>query len=771
MEQTEVMVTKLKNWCLGEGINESHALLTKVPQNTEVAQIEETLQTIKCLGRVRVRGRMFDESTDQILVLCECREKLTNADIPNEVLTLDESTVWPVFIVAESSSADEDFSVKLNTLLQAEGKTAEDVHALLTGSEPVPSPTESLIRAVSDLLDKAAKPATEAGGFRRLRTFSGILPTPAGEEQFDHWLEQAYMMVEVSECSPKEKRRRIMESLKGPALEVIKAVRLSDPDVSPEECLEALDSAFGMAESGDDLYFAFRLMQQQSGEKLSDFLRRLERSLSKVVQKDGLPASSMNKARIEQLLKGAVGSDLMLIQLRLRERKGNPPTFLELLREIRAEEEYEASRAKLSPSVRAVHPKPQLDHNQSEIQSLRAEIKEVKSMFAALSSKSLQDTADKQDKCSTDRERLKEPSLDADVVALKKQVKQLQQKVKSRVSHQAETTPAVMAVHTPNRHPDMDERFCYRCGESGHIASKCRSPENQNKVILRLIQALKKAKSSNTQPHTDESVEQSATVRKSAVANLQPVGLPEGLIGPPSLEPLKINGQLCDALLDSGSRVSIIFESWYRRYLSDTPIHPVSKLDIWGLSESSYPYLGYVIVDMEFPKKVTGAPATLSVLALICPDPPGPDQTPVIIGTNAKANLPKRLAQLCEETPEIHVQTLAIHNLLPGGAERNLDLKEENEEIGCIKWEGPGDLTFPAGSTCKASCRVDVEKPLPDDILVVESSTVNPLPAGVLLQAMVIPSNAVDVNQLTLLFQNESLRDITVTAGTVVGCL
>ncbi|XP_014876550.1 paraneoplastic antigen Ma1 homolog [Poecilia latipinna] len=404
MQQTEVIVNKLKSWCQGEGINESHALLTKVPQNTEVAQIEETLQTIKCLGRVRVRGRMLDESTDQILGLCECREKL-NSDMPNEVLTLDESTVWPIFITAESSSADEDFSVKLNTLLQAEGKTAKDVHALLAGSEPVPSPTESLIRAVSDLLDKAAKPATETGGFRRLRTFSGIVPTPAGEEQFDHWLEQAYMMVEVSECSPKEKRRRIMESLKGPALEVIKAVCLSDPDVSPEECLEALDSAFGMAESGDDLYFAFRLMQQQSGEKLSDFLRRLERCLSKVVQRDGLPASNMNKARIEQLLKGAVGSDLMLIQLRLRERKENPPTFLELLREIRAEEEYEASRAKLNPSVRAVQPKPQVDHNHSEIQSLRAEIKEVKSMFTALSSQPPQDTTEKHDKGSTDRER------------------------------------------------------------------------------------------------------------------------------------------------------------------------------------------------------------------------------------------------------------------------------------------------------------------------------------------------------------------------------
>lgn len=104
-----------------------------------------------------------------------------------------------------------------------------------------------------------------------------------------------------------------MESLKGPALEVIKAVRLSEPDVTPEKCLEALESAFGLAESGDDLYFTFRLPQQQPGEKLSDFLRRLERCLSRVVQRGGLPASDMDKARIEQLLKGAVDADLMLI--------------------------------------------------------------------------------------------------------------------------------------------------------------------------------------------------------------------------------------------------------------------------------------------------------------------------------------------------------------------------------------------------------------------------------------------------------------------------
>lgn len=81
-------------------------------------------------------------------------------------------------------------------------------------------------------------------------------------------------MVEESNCSAKEKRSHIMESLKGPALSVVKTVRNTDPELSPAQCLEAIESAFGPAETGEDLYFDFQLMQQQPKEKLSDFLRR-----------------------------------------------------------------------------------------------------------------------------------------------------------------------------------------------------------------------------------------------------------------------------------------------------------------------------------------------------------------------------------------------------------------------------------------------------------------------------------------------------------------
>ncbi|KAK7884084.1 hypothetical protein WMY93_027207 [Mugilogobius chulae] len=700
------------------------------------------------------------------------REKVVAEDVPQEVLASEGTPGWPLVTAFNTPTSEDDFSVKLKALLQAEGKSLDDVQALFTESQPpAPSSAESLIRAVTDLLDKTSKPASESGGYRRLRIFSGIVPTPAGEEQFDHWLEQAYLMVEESDGSDKDKRRRIMESLKGPALELIKAIRLSDPDVTADKCLEALESAFGLSESGDDLYFSFRLLQQQPGEKLSDFLRRLERALTKVVQRDGLAARDMDRARINQLLKGAVNADLMLLQLRLRERKANPPTFLELLKEIRKEEEYEASKVKLNQSVHTVHAKVQAESKQSEIQNLRAEIKEVKSMFAALATQS-QPEVETPEKHSTRPESA--ASFDPEVQALKKQVKHLQQKVNSKTNrHQSSSQTTVMAVNSPVKKTETEERFCYRCGENGHLAGKCNRPENQNKVIQRLLQALKKAKTGSPQTNSESTSQDPAcTVRKSAVDVLQLTGIPEGLIGPPSVEPLKVNGHLCDALLDSGSRVSIIFESWYRKYLSSTPIYPVTKLDIWGLSDSSYPYLGYVVVDMEFPKKVTGAPTTMSVLALICPDPPGPDQTPVIIGTNAKASLSKRLSQLCTDTSGVPAHAFGIQSFCPSSETSNpIATQEEDDGVGFVKWEGPGSLTLSAGSSLKANCTVVLDQPLPKEILMVEASTNSPLPAEVFVQPMVIPSSAIEQSQCTVLIQNESLKNVTLPVGTIIGRL
>lgn len=85
-----------------------------------------------------------------------------------------------------------------------EGKTLDDIKNLNVPSTSWSDSPESIIRAIGDILYKAPKP-TETNAYRRLRTFSGIRPTPLGEESLEGWLQEAKLMVEVCE---KEDRRK-----------------------------------------------------------------------------------------------------------------------------------------------------------------------------------------------------------------------------------------------------------------------------------------------------------------------------------------------------------------------------------------------------------------------------------------------------------------------------------------------------------------------------------------------------------------------------------
>ena len=46
MDQT-ALISELKSWCRGEGLDVTHALMTIVPEAVQSDKVEETLQTIK----------------------------------------------------------------------------------------------------------------------------------------------------------------------------------------------------------------------------------------------------------------------------------------------------------------------------------------------------------------------------------------------------------------------------------------------------------------------------------------------------------------------------------------------------------------------------------------------------------------------------------------------------------------------------------------------------------------------------------------------------
>ncbi|XP_049329329.1 uncharacterized protein LOC111193656 [Astyanax mexicanus] len=645
----------LINWCRGEELDENHAILiVGVPKECAIGQIEEAMNAVRCWGRVRVRGRSFDAKMQSLTVLCECKEKINPKLVPPEVIPEGLSERWTVIVTDGALIESDDFLKKLNGLLRAEGKTLDDLQGLCPQSTQPPSSTETIVQTMSELLRQNRSVSLEGHSYRRFRMFSGVIPTPAGEESLEHWLEQAYVMVEESECSEKEKKRRIMESVKGPALEVIKSVRSSEPEASPKTYLDALNTAFGSAESAEDVYFSFRLLQQRSGERLSDFLRRLEKSLTKVVQIGGLPSRDRDRVRVEQLLRGAVASDLLLVQLRLRERKNNPPSFVELLGEIRVQEEYLASRRQVNTAVRPVQTVETTESDQSVVLSLRAELKEGNTGKAA----------------AAESDRL-------------------------------------------------------------HCSSK-----------------------------------------RSAVEVASQKAVPSGLIGPSPIVQIKINGEPCSALLDSGSQVTIIFEEWHQKHLIDVPIQPVSGLAVWGLSESSYPYKGYVVVNVQFPKELVGVQETISVLALVCPGPRSPDQTPVILGTNA--NLFQRLAQLCKEAHGVDIApALGLNRVFTQAAKTHpsVGYRGPDEAVGQIIWKGPEPLCIAPCSTDCVQCSVSISHPSQKGVLLVEDSDSLVLPQGLLLQPMVVSSSAIVATNFKVVLENESLKEVIVPAGTVVGQL
>lgn len=76
-----------------------------------------------------------------------------------------------------------------------------------------------------------------------------------------------------------------------------------------------------------------------------------------------------------------------------------------------------------------------------------------------------------------------------------------------------------------------------------------------------------------------------------------------GLVGPRSVLMVNIEDVQCKAILDSGSQVTTIFQSFHGTYLSSLPILPLRDiLEVEGAGGQNVPYLCYVEISLDFQK-------------------------------------------------------------------------------------------------------------------------------------------------------------------------
>ncbi|XP_077001272.1 paraneoplastic antigen Ma3 [Tamandua tetradactyla] len=337
-------LTLLQDWCRGEHLDAQRSMLILgIPEDCGEDEFEQTLQeALKHLGKYRVIGRMFRREENAQAFLLELAQDLDYALVPREI----PGKGGPWGVVVKPLNSDGEFLNRLNRFLEEERRTVSDMNRVLGSEADCPAPRLAIspdFWTWAQTLGAAVQPLLEQMLYRELRVFSGNTVSIPGALAFEAWLEHTTEVLQMWQVPEGEKRRRLVECLRGPALQVVSGLRASNAAVTVEQCLAALQQVFGPVESRKIAQVKFCQAQQEVGEKVSSFVLRLEPLLQRAVEKNAVSRRNVNQARLKQVLGGATLTDKLRDRLKLLRQRRKPPGFLALVKLLREEEEWEAT--------------------------------------------------------------------------------------------------------------------------------------------------------------------------------------------------------------------------------------------------------------------------------------------------------------------------------------------------------------------------------------------------------------------------------------------
>ncbi|XP_011378491.1 zinc finger CCHC domain-containing protein 12 [Pteropus alecto] len=224
-------------------------------------------------------------------------------------------------------------------------------------NSPLPPWAHSMLRS----LGRSLGPLIANMAERNMKLFSGRMVPAQGEETFENWLIQVNGVLPNWNMSEEEKLKRLLKTLRGPAREVMRLLQAANPNLSVADFLHAMKLVFGESESSVTAHGKFFNTLQAQGEKASLYVIRLEVQLQNAVQAGIIAEKDANQTRLHQLLLGAELNGGLRYRLKhlLRmyaNEQERLPNFLELIRMIREEEDWDDTfikwkRAKRSESM------------------------------------------------------------------------------------------------------------------------------------------------------------------------------------------------------------------------------------------------------------------------------------------------------------------------------------------------------------------------------------------------------------------------------------
>ncbi|XP_063781317.1 paraneoplastic antigen Ma1 homolog [Pseudophryne corroboree] len=350
------------DWCIRKGVNTERSFVLRgdLTDTTDGTIMTEMLFLFR-VKQPRIVDKQFKESGEMCAVLITTSHDLESELLPKVVAVRSNPErrwiiIWPEKDGSERA-AEPLIVGDMSTPASGDPSATEREGSQTQGIE------EKLGNQLEVIADKVVHQLERwhyEGSYRRLRLFSGIIPVPTGEEPYEAWREAAIQQSEEWHCPDHIKKQRIVESLRGPAMGIIQATRKSNPGAAVADYFQALDYTYGTLEDVGDLVARFHHTYQETGEKLSQYVYRLDKLIHKIVDKGGLAPAEVDSGRLKQLIRGALTTDPVAQRLRCTTLLLGSPTLNDLIKEITQEEALIANREKThTKSVKMVVPSPE----------------------------------------------------------------------------------------------------------------------------------------------------------------------------------------------------------------------------------------------------------------------------------------------------------------------------------------------------------------------------------------------------------------------------
>ncbi|XP_075449245.1 paraneoplastic antigen Ma2 homolog [Ascaphus truei] len=286
-----------------------------VPALVAETDIRDSLRKLLGPDKVWRRGRVYDSTCNRSAILFTVGRDICQEMAANTLVAPECPPEGYPFIYSELPVIREMFSSRGPTQVPEEPSAS---------TWPLPTP-----------VSKAITMAAQSQSYRKLKAFSGVLPTPQGEEGIDLWRENALKVVEEWSCTDTVKRQRIMECLRPPASTIVTIHRDQHPELTALEMVEFLFEAYELAEDEGAIWTKYFNVYQKEGEDVSAFIHRLQLVLGILLNCKLIPASGMDEALHKQYLRGSSPTHPIANMLRSKIMDGGPSMFTELLRQVK----------------------------------------------------------------------------------------------------------------------------------------------------------------------------------------------------------------------------------------------------------------------------------------------------------------------------------------------------------------------------------------------------------------------------------------------------